>query len=257
MSGIIIKTADEIAKMREAGQCAAFILDNVKYKVVPGISTLELDHLAKDVMASVGAISSAYGYGGPNNPFPRHICISVNNEVVHGIGRKDILIKEGDIVSLDVAVNYNGFVGDNTVTVGVGKITAENQKLLDVTEQALYKGIDQAIEGNCVGDISWAIQSWAEKNHLGVVRELVGHGVGRDMHEEPQVPNVGKPHKGPKLKAGMTIAVEPMLTLGKPDLCTLSDGWTIVTRDGCSSAHFEHTILITKDLPEILTNLKK
>lgn len=257
MGKIIIKTDEEIQKMRDAGRVAAEVLDAVKQNVVAGITTYELDQIAKNQMLSRGAISSSFGYGDAVNPFPGYICISINKEVVHGIGRKDVFVKEGDLVSLDVALSYKGFVGDNTVTIGVGNISKENQHLLTVTEQALYKGIDQAVEGNCVGDISWAIQSFAEKNRLGVVRELVGHGVGRDMHEEPQVPNVGRAHSGPRLKAGMTIAIEPMLTAGLPKLCTLEDGWTIVTRDGKASAHFEHTILITKDSPEILTIFKK
>ena len=257
MSKIIIKTSEEIDGMREAGQCAAFVLNEVKQRVAVGVSTWDLDQYAKAIIESAGAVSSAHGYGDKKNPYPAYICISVNDEVVHGIGRRDVIIKDGDLVSLDVAVNYKGFVGDNTVTVGVGVLSKQNQFLLDITEQALYKGIDQAVEGNCVGDISWAIQSFAEKHRLGVVRELVGHGVGREMHEKPQVPNYGNPHKGPRLKAGMTIAIEPMLTLGLPKLYTLEDGWTIATCDGCPSAHFEHTILITKDSPEILTILKK
>ncbi len=243
--------------MREAGACAAWVLEQVKKAVAPGISTYELDQLAKKAMDSCGATSSAYGYGFEGNRFPAYICISVNEQVVHGIGKKDKILREGDIVSLDVALSYNGFVGDNTYTLGVGKISPAHESLLKVTEQSLYKGIEQACEGNRVGDISWAIQSYAEKNHLGVVRELVGHGVGRDMHEEPQVPNVGMPHKGPLLKAGMIIAIEPMLTLGSPKIETLADGWTIVTRDKQYCAHFEHTVLITKDLPEILTIVKK
>lgn len=257
MSKIIIKTEEEIEGMREAGRCAAHVLNEVKQKVAAGVSTWELDQFAKSVMDSLGAVSSAHGYGDKKNPYPAYICVSLNDEIVHGIGRRDVIVKDGDIVSLDVAVNYRGFVGDNTVTVGVGTLSKQNQLLLEVTEQALYKGIDQAVEGNCVGDISWAIQNFAEKHRLGVVRELVGHGVGRQMHEEPQVPNYGVPHSGPRLKAGMTIAIEPMFTLGLPRLCTLDDGWTVVTQDGSYSAHFEHTILITKDSPEILTTLKK
>lgn len=257
MSKIIVKTEEEIEGMREAGRCAARVLDEVKQKVVAGVSTWELDQFAKVVIDSLGAVSSAHGYGDKRNPYPSYVCISLNDEVVHGIGRRDVIVKDGDIVSLDVAVSYRGFVGDNTVTVGVGSLSKEKQLLLSVTEQALYKGIDQAIEGNRVGDISWAIQEFAEKHRLGIVRELVGHGVGRKMHEEPQVPNYGVPHTGPRLKAGMTIAIEPMLTLGLPKLCALKDGWTVVTCDGSCSAHFEHTILITKDSPEILTTLKK
>ena len=257
MSAIIIKTGDEIERMRDAGRCAAEVLDLVRAHVAPGISTWDLDQLAKQTMDKLGAKSAAFGYGGPENPFPSHICISINEQVVHGIGRKNVVLKEGDVVSLDVALSYKGFVGDNTATLGVGTLEKPVENLLKVTEEALYKGIEQAVEGNRVGDISWAIQSHGEKHRLGVVRELVGHGVGRSMHEEPQVPNVGCAHKGPVLKAGMTIAIEPMFTLGLPVLRTLDDGWTVVTRDGRYSAHFEHTILITKDLPEILTIVKK
>ena len=257
MSEIIIKTDSEIEGMRAAGRCAAQVLDAVKNQVKSGVTTWELDQFAKDMMLSLGATSSAHGYGDKENPFPAYICVSVNDEVVHGIGRKDVFIQDGDIVSLDVALKYKGFVGDNTVTVGVGDISEKKQHLLKVTEQALYRGIDQAVEGNCVGDISWAIQAFAEKNRLGVIRDLVGHGVGREMHEAPQVPNYGRPHTGPRLKAGMTIAIEPMLTLGLPRIRALDDGWTLVTKDGSCSAHFEHTILITKDLPEILTIIKK
>lgn len=256
MARIIIKTEEEIEGMRAAGACAAWVLEQVKQAVKPGVSTYELDQIAKESMMSKGAVSTAYGYGSKENPFPRHICISVNEEVVHGIGREDRILEDGDIVSLDVALNYKGFVGDNTYTVGLGRLSEPVKQLVKHTEISLYKGIDQALEGNHVGDISWAIQSYAEKNHLGVVRELVGHGVGRNMHEEPQIPNYGRPHQGPRLLAGMAIAIEPMLTLGRPAIKTLSDGWTIVTRDGNYCAHFEHTVLITKDLPEILTIVK-
>jgi methionyl aminopeptidase len=253
---ISVKTEAEIAKMREAGRCAAFVLDAVKKQVAPGVSTWDLDQFAKKTMDSVGAVSASYGYGGKKNPFPGYICISLNEEVVHGIGRKDRIIREGDLVSLDVALFYNGFAGDNTATVAVGRVDEEWETLSKVTEQALYRGIDQAMEGNCIGDISWAIQSFAEAHHLGVVRELVGHGIGKEMHEEPQIPNVGRPHSGVHLKAGMTLAIEPMLTSGAPRLRTLEDGWTIVTADGKPSAHFEHTVLITKEAPEILTRVK-
>ena len=257
MGTIVIKTSDEIERMRDAGRCAAEVLEIVKAQVAPGVSTLDLDQVAKQAMDKLGAKSAAFGYGGPEKPFPSYICISLNEQVVHGIGKKDVILKEGDVVSLDVALSYKGFVGDNTVTVGVGALERSVENLLKVTEEALYKGIEQAVEGNRVGDISWAIQSYGEKHRLGVVRELVGHGVGCSMHEEPQVPNVGCAHKGPVLKSGMTIAIEPMFTLGLPVLRTLNDGWTVVTRDGRCSAHFEHTILITKDLPEILTIVKK
>ena len=256
MVRVSIKTDEEIAKMREAGQCAAFVLDAVKRQVAPGVSTWDLDQFAKKTMDSVGAVSASYGYGGRKNPFPGYICVSLNEEVVHGIGRKSRVLQEGDLVSLDVALFYNGFAGDNTVTVAVGATDEKRQTLSKVTEQALYRGIDQATEGNTIGDISWAVQSFAEAHGLGVVRELVGHGIGREMHEEPQVPNVGRPHSGVHLKAGMTLAIEPMLTAGSSRLRTLEDGWTIVTADGKPSAHFEHTVLVTKSAPEILTTLK-
>lgn len=253
---MIARTDQEITRIREAGACAAWVLDQVKRAVEPGVSTYDLDQIAKKFMEESGAVSSTYGYGRKGNEFPAYMCVSVNEQLVHGIGNKGKILKEGDIVSLDVALNYNGFVGDNTCTVGLGELVEPVKNLLTVTEQALQKGIEQAREGNRVGDISWAIQSFAEKNHLGVVRELVGHGVGREMHEEPQIPNFGAPHSGPLLHAGMVIAIEPMLTLGSPAIKTLSDGWTIVTQDGNYCAHFEHTVLITKDLPEILTSLK-
>ena len=252
----LIKTEEEIVCMREAGGCAAFVLDEVRKATKVGVSTWDLDQKAKEVMASVGAISSAYHYGAHSNPFPSYICVSLNNEVVHGIGKKDRIIKEGDIVSLDVALYYKGFAGDNTLTFAVGAIPKDTRRLIEATRSALMAGIDQARDGNFIGDIGYAIQTTAEKNHLGVVRDLVGHGIGRHMHEEPQVPNFGKPHTGFRLQAGMTIAIEPMFTLGAPKLRTLEDSWTIVTADNQMSAHFEHTVLITKDAPEILTNLK-
>ena len=253
---MIIRTEEELKGIRAAGECAAWVLERVKQAVKPGVSTYELDQVAKNAMEERGARSAAYGYGGPKNPFPSYICISLNNEVVHGIGRKDRIVNEGDIVSLDVALHYNGYVGDNTYTVAVGEVSEEAKRLLSVTEQALYKGIDQARAGNRVGDISWAIQQFGEQHHLGVVRELVGHGVGHEKHEEPQVPNVGKPNKGPLLQEGLVIAIEPMLTLGSPAIKTLQDGWSVVTKDGKWCAHFEHTILITKDSAEILTKVK-
>ena len=256
MVKVSVKTDEQVAGMREAGRCAAFVLDAVKRRVVPGVSTWDLDQFARETMDAVGASSASYGYGDASNPFPRYICISLNEEVVHGIGRRERIIRDGDLVSLDVALFYGGFAGDNTTTVAVGAVDEERRALLKITEQALYRAIDQAMDGNCIGDISWAVQSFAEARRLGVIRELVGHGIGEKMHEEPQVPNVGRPHSGVRLKAGMTLAIEPMLTLGSPRLRTLEDGWTIVTADGKTSAHFEHTVLVTKGAPEILTTLK-
>jgi methionyl aminopeptidase len=197
--------------------------------------------------------SASYGYGNGKNPFPRYICVSVNREVVHGIGRRDRLLEEGDIVSLDVAVRYNGFVGDNTKTVCVGKVSRKVKDLVQATEDSLIEGIAQARVGHRVGHISAAIQRFVESKGYRVVRQLVGHGVGREMHEDPPVPNFGQPSDGPFLQAGMTLAIEPMVVENSPAIETADDGWTVFTKDGGMCAHFEHTVLISKDGPEILT----
>lgn len=239
--------------MREVCKRAAWVLKKVQEAVVPGISTYELDCIAQKSMEECEVQSASYGYGSGRNRFPRHICISVNEELVHGIGHPKHLIKSGDIVSLDVAVKYDGFVGDNTETVCVEPIDPKIKELVDVTRGALQEGIVQARPGNRVGHISSAIQRFVETKGYNVVRELVGHGVGRNMHEEPQVPNFGRPSEGPVLQTGMTIAIEPMVTIGLPVIETAEDGWTISTKDRKWCAHAEHTILITKDGPEILT----
>lgn len=242
--------------MREVGQRAATALRLICDFVRAGVSTLEIDRFAGDVFRNLDVRSATLGYGDKKNPYPANLCISVNEEIVHGIPSEKHLIKDGDIVSIDLVVERNGFMGDTTRTVKLGTVSSEVQKLLRVTEEALYKGIEQARAGNRVGHISHAIQQCAESSGLGVVRGLVGHGIGRDMHEDPQVPNYGHITDGPFLRPGMTIAIEPMLSLGSTKLSVDRDGWTIRTADGSTSAHFEHTVLITDGDPEILTKEK-
>jgi methionyl aminopeptidase len=243
--------------MRKAGQVAAAVLDDVVSQVKIGISTAQLNELTFESMKNHGATSATYNYKSGNKVFPGYACFSINDVVVHGIPSNQILLTDGDIISIDVATFYDGFVGDNTKTVLVGQVDESVKSLVNATELALQAGIDAAVEGNRVGDISYAIQCCAAMHGYGVVKELVGHGVGRNMHEEPQVPNYGRPNTGPLLKKGMTIAIEPMLTLGKSDISVDDDGWTIRTTDGSVAAHCEHTILITNNEPEVLTLLKK
>jgi methionyl aminopeptidase len=249
---IVIKTAEEIERMRVACNAAAQILSAVAHEVQPGRTTVELNEIAAGLIAKFGGKSPFLGYKG----YPGHICVSVNEEVVHGIPSKR-RVQYGDIVSLDVGIILNGFVGDNATTVAVGVVEPRTQQLLRVTEQALEAGIAAARAGNRVGDISHAVQVAVESQGFSVVREFVGHGVGRKMHEEPQVPNYGRAGDGPKLKPGMTLAIEPMINAGGSDVVMLSDGWTVVSADGAPSAHFEHTVLITGGDAEILTWLKK
>jgi len=245
---IPIKTEREIERMRVAGKVAGEILERTASLIRPGITTKEADEAAADFMVELGCKSAFLGYRG----FPGHICISVNEEVVHGIGgsRK---IQYGDIVKLDIGVIKNGWVGDTATTVAVGLIDHPVQQLLHVTQDSLRIAITHALEGKRLGDLCASVEERVNANGFSVVREFVGHGVGRNLHEEPQVPNYGKRGTGPKLKAGMTIAVEPMVNLGTGAVRILSDGWTVVTGDGKPSAHFEHTILVTRGEPEILT----
>lgn len=247
---IILKSDRELNYMRDAGRIVAETLAELKKAVKPDVTTLELDSIAEEYIKKRGAIPTFKGYNG----FPGNICTSVNEQVVHGIPglRK---LKNGDNVSIDVGALINGYNGDAAITVGVGEVDAEVQQLMDVTEKALYKGIEQAIAGNRLYDISHAVQNYSEKYGFGVVRDYVGHGIGRSMHEDPQVPNYGSPGRGPRLKSGMTLAIEPMVNLGTHEVKTLNDDWTVVTLDGKRSAHFEHTIAITGDKPEILTKL--
>jgi methionyl aminopeptidase len=249
---IPIKSAKEIEKMRSACRSASDVLDRVSELIRPGITTKEVDEAAADFMSELGVKSAFLGYRLGQRVFPGNICISLNDEVVHGIGRQR-RIQYGDIVKLDIGVIQDGWVGDNATTVAVGVIGERLDHLLRVTESALARAIAVAHEGRRVGDICAEIEEEARRFGFSVVREFVGHGVGRNMHEEPQIPNYGKRGSGPKLKAGMTLAIEPMINMGTSDVRLLEDGWTVRTADGLPSAHFEHTVLITKEEPEILT----
>ena len=245
---IPIKTSSELDAMRRVNQMTARVRDTLAAHVQPGITTLELGNLAQKLIRESGGISAFYGYHG----FPGQICVSINDEVVHGIpGHRTI--KDGDIVSIDTGISFEGFIGDTAITAVAGTIDVETQRLLEVTQAALDAGIAQAVEGNRVGDISHAIQTLVEKAGFSIVRDFVGHGIGREMHEDPQIPNFGKPGRGARLKAGMTLSIEPMVNMGKNKVRVLDDKWTVVTKDGSFSAHFEHTVAVTKTKPEILT----
>ncbi|SPE58539.1 Methionine aminopeptidase [Verrucomicrobia bacterium] len=245
---IILKTERDMEAMRPACIVASTVLQDVAAFVRPGVTTQQVDDFAAARMKHYGGRSAFLGY----RKFPRQICISVNDQVVHGLGGPRVLCF-GDIVSLDVGVVYNGYIGDTARTVAVGGCGLAAQRLMDVTEQALYEGIAQAVPGKRVVDISSAIQNYVEGNGMTVVREFVGHGVGRTMHEEPQVPNFVDGKGSPKLRPGMTLAIEPMVNAGLAAVKILNDGWTVVTQDGSLSAHFEHSVLITEGEPEILT----
>lgn len=249
---IPIKSGKEIEKMRRACRTASDILDRVSELIRPGITTKEVDQAAADLMEEANVKSAFLGYRLGHRVFPGNICISLNDEIVHGIGSQR-RIQYGDIVKLDIGVVQDGWVGDTATTVPVGVIEDRTEKLLRVTEKALARAIAAAFEGVRLGDLCAEIEEEAMQNHFSVVREFVGHGVGRKLHEEPQVPNYGKRGSGPKLRAGMTLAIEPMVNLGTASVRLLEDGWTVCTADGTPSAHFEHTILITNDQPEILT----
>lgn len=249
---IPIKSAREIDKMRLACRTASDILERVSEMIRPGISTKEVDEAAAELMQEAGVRSAFLGYRLGHRVFPGNICISINDEIVHGIGSQR-RIQYGDIVKLDIGVIQDGWVGDTAATIPVGMIDDRVEKLLAVTENALQGAIRLAIAGERLGDVCAAIEDEARRNQFSVVREFVGHGVGRKLHEEPQVPNYGKCGSGPRLKAGMTLAIEPMINLGGSSVRLLDDGWTVCTADGLPSAHFEHTVLITKEEPEILT----
>lgn len=248
--GIILKSPREITQMRGAGRVVAAVLEEVGKKVRPGITTAELDDIAVSEVKERGAEASFKGYRG----FPASICTSVNEEVVHGIPGSRVL-QEGEIISLDFGALMNGFHGDAAVTVGVGKISTEAQKIIDATQGALQAGIAAARIGARLGDVSAAIQSYAEARGFSVVREYVGHGIGRELHEDPQIPNFGVTGEGPVLQKGMTMALEPMLNAGGWRTSVAEDKWTVVTADGRLSAHFEHTIVIDENGPGILTKL--
>lgn len=250
---IPLKSKEGIVKMREACAIAATVLEQLKPLVRPGITTQDLEEAGRDFIARLGARSACYGYQHGSRRYPAHTCISVNDEVVHGIPSLRRVLHEGDVVSLDIVVWHDGFIGDNAYTVPVGSVPAQIEKLLHVTREALDIGIRQAQVGNRIGDISNAIQMFVETNGFSVVRDMVGHGVGTSMHEPPEIPNFGRKGTGEKIKAGMTLAIEPMVNLGAFKTKTLPDGWTIVTADRSPSAHFEHTVLTTERGPEILT----
>lgn len=249
---IPIKTAREADKMRLSCRVASEVLDRVSELIRPGVTTKEIDEAAAEMMAAAGVKSAFLGYRLGHRVFPGNICISLNDEIVHGIGGTR-RIQYGDIVKLDIGVVRDGWVGDTATTVAVGVIDERTEKLLSITERALAKGIALAYEGRRLGDICAEIEEEALQGNFRVVREFVGHGVGRKLHEEPQIPNYGKRDTGPRLKAGMTLAIEPMINMGMDSVRLLDDGWTVCTADGMPSAHFEHTVLITKEEPEILT----
>lgn len=246
---IIKKSPAEIEAMREAGRVSAKVLREVGAQVRPGVSTLELDEFAEQLIRLEGGIPAFKGYGG----FPGSICSSINEQIVHGIPSAGVILKEGDIISIDTGAVVDGWVGDNAWTYAVGSISPEKRHLLEVTEQSMWAGLDAARPGNHLGDIGHAVQSVAEAAGYGVVREYVGHGIGRDMHEDPNVPNYGRPHTGVRLETGMVLAIEPMVNEGTHKTRQMSDGWLVCTRDGRPSAHFEKTVAITQDGPMILT----
>lgn len=245
---IVLKTPEEIEIMRRAGRLVAMTLDMVEQEIAPGLSTAQLDLLIEDFIRSHGAIPAFKNYQG----YPASACISIDDEVVHGIPGKRV-IREGEIVSVDVGTIVDKFYGDSARTFPIGPVSPEKQRLMDQTKAALMAGIDKARKGNKLGQVSAAVQMVAESQGYGVVRQLVGHGIGRKMHEEPQVPNFGSPSEGPVLKTGMVLAIEPMINMGTYDVKTMPDGWTVVTADGMPSAHFEHTVAITDNGPDILT----
>lgn len=245
---IICKTERELDIMREAGKIVALTHQELQKHIKPGVTTRELDAIADKKIRQHDAVPSFKGYNG----FSGSICVSVNEELVHGIPGKKVL-KDGDIISIDIGAEYKGYHGDSAWTYAVGTITEADQQLLDVTEQSLYEGLKEAAPGERLTNMSHAIQSYAEKHGFSVVREYVGHGVGQNLHEDPQIPHYGPPGKGPRLKTGMVLAVEPMINAGERYVHTLSDNWTVVTTDGKNCAHFEHTIAITNEGYEILT----
>ena len=250
---IPIKSEEEINKMRQSCQIAALVLERLSSFVSPGVNTYDLDQSGRKLIRKFGATSACYNYRIGNRRFPAYTCISVNEEIVHGIGSLKRVLQSGDAVTIDVTVIYDGYIGDNARTVLISPANPVVEKLVRETERALYRGIERARSGNRVGDISHSVQRYIEPHKFAIVRDFVGHGVGRSMHEEPQIPNFGRPGTGMLLKPHMTLAIEPMVNLGGPEIELAPDGWTAVTQDGKPSAHFEHTVLVTDGPPEILT----
>jgi methionyl aminopeptidase len=246
---IVCRSTAELEKMREAGRLVGEVLKELASKVAPGISTAELDELAEKRIAKAGAVPAFKGYHG----YPATICSSINDEVIHGIPSGRRVLAEGDIISLDVGASIDGYYGDSAITLPVGRVSEEAATLLRVTEEALFKAIEQARPGRRLSDISHAVQHHVEAHGFSIVREFVGHGIGQRMHEEPQVPNYGEPGHGPRLAEGMVLAIEPMVNAGRAAVKVLADGWTAVTKDKSLSAHFEHTVAVTAGEPWILT----
>ena len=251
---ISLKSPREIEIMRRANVIVAEVLQELKRRVGPGVTTLDLDAVAEEMTLKRNAIPAFKGYNVAGRVYPRCLCASINNEIVHGIPSNRAL-REGDIVGLDYGVIYEGFYGDSAMTVGVGKVSEEAQRLMDVTEQSLYTGIEQLREGKRLGDLGAAVQRVAEGAGFSVVRAFVGHGIGKKLHEEPPVPNYGEPERGLRLKEGMVLAIEPMVNVGGYEVEIKEDGWTAVTKDGSLAAHFEHSVAITKDGPLILSQI--
>ena len=255
---IYLKTEDEIELMRQANQLVGRTLGELAKHIKPGVTTLQLDKIAEEFIRDHGAQPTFKGFPNPyGGPFPASICTSVNDAVVHGVPNAETVLKEGDIISVDCGTLLNGFNGDSAYTFCVGEVTDEVKKLLKTTKESLYKGIENAVAGNHLGDISSAVQDHCEAQKYGVVRELTGHGIGREMHEDPQVPNYGRRGNGVLLKAGMCIAIEPMITMGERTIWMDQDRWTIRTRDGKPAAHFEHTIVVRKGKAEILSSFEE
>jgi methionyl aminopeptidase len=246
---IVCRSAAELEQMHEVGRLVAEVITELSAQVAPGVSTADLDALAEKRIVQAGATPAFKGYHG----YPASICASINDEVIHGIPSGRRVLREGDIISIDVGASLGGYFGDSAVTLAVGQVSEETATLLRVTQEALDKAIERARPGNRVSDIGHAVQHHVEAYGFSVVREFVGHGIGQRMHEEPQVPNYGEPGRGPRLTEGMVLAIEPMVNAGKPAVKVLGDGWTAVTRDGSLSAHFEHTVAVTAGDPRVLT----
>ncbi len=249
---ISLKSPKEIEILRRANVIVAEILQELKERAAPGVTTLELDALAEDLTYKKKAQPAFKGYAMAGRVYPRALCTSVNEEIVHGIPSHRAL-REGDIVGLDFGVIYDGFYGDAAITVGIGKVSEEAQRLMQITEEALYKGIEQMREGKRLGDLSWTVQRTVESAGFSVVRVFVGHGIGKKLHEDPPIPNYGEPDRGLRLREGMVLAIEPMVNAGGAEVEIKEDGWTAVTRDGRLAAHFEHSVAITKNGPFILS----
>lgn len=245
---IIGKSKKELEKMRAAGRLIAQVREALRGMVAPGVTTLELDRVAEKMIRDAGALPTFKGYHG----FPYSICASVNEQVVHGFP-SDYVLKEGDIFSLDCGATLEGFVGDTATTIPVGRVSEDRLRMIHIAEECLERAIAQCLPGKHLGDLGWAVQSHAEAHGYGVVRDYVGHGIGRKMHEDPQIPNYGKPGKGERIRAGYVFAIEPMINMGTHQTKVLKDGWTVITLDGLPSAHVEHTVAVTEDGPEILT----